>query len=186
MAIMLPTVVTALLAGSGPNSRPCRPQLGVEPLVDHARLHADRFCVDADHAAKMGGEIDHQPRPERFAGHARAGAAGVDGDVFFGGVLHAGRHVGRRARPDHRQRLDLVDAGVAGEELQEDVVAANLAGDQPAQIVLDAFALLVEWSCRHQAARGYQPSSTDDLRKSASSVPHGSRTWCGNSPSWPK
>ena len=68
------------------------------------------------------------------------------GNALLGRVLHAGRHVGRRARPDDRQRLDLVDARVAGEKLEKDVVAAHLAGDQPAEIVLDAFALLIEWS----------------------------------------
>ena len=48
MAIMPPTVVTALLDGSGPNMPPRAAQLGIEPLVDHARLHADRFALDAD------------------------------------------------------------------------------------------------------------------------------------------
>ena len=78
MANMLPRVVTLLVAGSGPKSRPCRLQLLVEPPVDHARLHADPVLVDADHPPQMGGEIDDQARPQRFARHAGARAAGVD------------------------------------------------------------------------------------------------------------
>ena len=78
---MLPTVVTALLAGSGPKCA-ARPQLGVEPLVDQPRLHPDRLGLDADHAPQELGEIEHQARPQRFAGHAAAGAAGVHGMRF--------------------------------------------------------------------------------------------------------
>ena len=112
--------------------------------MDHARLHADPVRLDADQAVEMGGEIQHQPRPQGLARHAGAGAAGVDGDALAGRVADARRHVGRRARPDHPQRLDLVDARVAGQQPPEDVVAADLAGHQPAEIVLDALALLVQ------------------------------------------
>ena len=43
MAIMLPMVVTAAVGRIGPEDPPARPQVGVEPLVDDSRLHADRF-----------------------------------------------------------------------------------------------------------------------------------------------
>ena len=95
-----------------------QPQLGREPLVDHARLHAAQFSLEAEDAAEEPGEIQHQPGAERFAGHAAAGAVGVHGDVLLGGVLQAGCHVGRTAGADQRQGLDLVNAGVAGVELQ--------------------------------------------------------------------
>ena len=128
MAIIPPMVVTALFAGSGPKSRPAA-QLRVEPFLDDARLHAHAVLFDAHQAAEMGGEVQHQPRSERFARHAAAGAAGMDGDPFFGGVAQARADVGRRPRPDHGRRPDFVDARIAGEQLQHDVVAPHLAGD---------------------------------------------------------
>ena len=118
--------------------------MGVEPFVDCTRLHANRLGVDAEHAAKMPGEVQHQPRSERPAGRTRSGPSGVYRDLFFGGVLERSRHVGGGSGANHTQRLDLVDAPVAGVQLQEDVVAANLAGHQTPKIGLNPFALLVE------------------------------------------
>ena len=129
-----------------------RPQLGGQPLVRHSRLHPDRFPVDADDAAEEPGEVDHQSRAERFAGRAAAGSAGVNGDALLGGVLQAGRRVGRPPRPHHGQRLDLVNAGVGRVKLQRDFVATNLARDQSAQVVLDSLTLLMERV--HEAASG--------------------------------
>ena len=84
MAIMLPMVVTLLVAGSGPNKRPELAELIVEALMHHARLHANPIFVDANDAAQMGRKIEDQARPERFAGHARSGPAGVDGQMILG------------------------------------------------------------------------------------------------------
>ena len=49
------------------------------------------------------------------------------------------------ARPHHAQRPDLVDAAVAGEELAEQIVAAHIAGNQPAKVFLDSLALVIEF-----------------------------------------
>ena len=63
--------------------------------------------------------------------------------MVLGGIFDAGHDVGQRARANDGQRLDLVDAGVAGVELQEDVVAADVALDESAQVVLDSFPFLI-------------------------------------------
>ena len=145
MAIMLPMVVTAAFAGSGPKRRPRGRRCAVKPLQHDARLHADRIRIAADDAPQVLGEINHQPGAERLAGHAAAGAAGVERDVIVGGILHAGRDVGRGPRTHHAQRPDFVDAAVAGEELAKQVVAAHVAGNQPAEVFLNSLALVIEF-----------------------------------------
>ena len=87
MAIMLPIVVTAVVAGSGPKMPPELAQLIVQPFMHHARLHAHLLVVEADHAAQMGRKIEDQSRPERFARHAGAGAAGMKRHMIFGRIL---------------------------------------------------------------------------------------------------
>ena len=62
---------------------------------------------------------------------------------MFGRVLHAGDDVGDAARAHDPQRPDLVDAGIAGVHLHENVVAADFALEQSPQIVLDSFSLCV-------------------------------------------
>jgi hypothetical protein len=53
----------------------------------------------------------------------------MDGDLVFRRVLDRGGDVGGRAGEDHAERPDLIEAGVAGVKLQEDVIAADVAGD---------------------------------------------------------
>jgi len=120
------------------------PQMGVQPFVNDSCLHADRVASGAHDAAKVFREIDDDPRSDGSPGDARAGAAGVDGDLLLLGILQAGGDVGRGARADHRQGLDLIDAGVAGVELEEVGVAADFSGDQAPQIRLESFTLLVQ------------------------------------------
>ena len=93
----------------------------------------------------MGGEIEYESWPEGLARDARAGAAGVNGNAFVGGVAQARRDVGGGTRPDDAERLDFVDAGVAGKELQKDIVTTDFAGNQPANVVLNPFTLWIEW-----------------------------------------
>ena len=129
----------------GPKNAPPWPQMGVQPLVHDSRLHADRLRLDADHPPQVLGKVDHQPWPKRFAGHAAAGAAGVQGDAFFGRVLHASRNIGGRSRTHHAQRPDFINAAVAGEELAEEVVAPHVARNQPAEVLLNSLALVIEF-----------------------------------------
>ena len=179
MAIMLPIVVTAVLAGSGPKMRPSRQQLGVEPLVDDSRLHADRFRIDADDSPHVLGEVDHQPRTQRFARHAAAGAPGVQRNALFRRILHAGGDIGRRSRPDHAQRPNFIDASVAGEELAEKVVAPHVARNQPAEVFLNSLALVIEFVHLKQ-----KKSVIADLRKLRSSIRRASMNPCGSDLSW--
>lgn len=120
-----------------------RPQEFVEVSVHDPRLDAHAIALHVEHAAHVAREVEHQPGAERFARKPGARAAREHRQVVFGGVLDAGHDVGQRARPDHGQGPDFVDAGVAGVELQEDVVAADVAFDESAQIVLDSFPVLV-------------------------------------------
>ena len=129
----------------GPEGPAPRPQVGVEPLVDDPRLHADRFWIDAQDPPQVLREVNDQPRPERFAGHAAAAAAGVQRDAFFGRVLHARGNVGGRSRTHDAQRPDFIDAPVAGEELAEKVVAPHVARNQPAKVFLNSLALVIEF-----------------------------------------
>ena len=89
------------------------------------------------------GEIDHDPRPQRFAGQARARAAGVNRVAVLAGIAYCGHHVVGRTRPDHRQGTQLVQAGVIGVHLGEEVVAAHVAFEESPQILFNALALLV-------------------------------------------
>ena len=141
--------------GVGAESPPHAAELCVEPPVNQSRLHANPFRVDANQPPQIGGEIDDQSRAERLAGHAGAGPAGVQRQPLFPSVLHAGDHVVGAPRPHDPQRTNLVDAGVAGVELQKRLVAANVARDQSAQIILDVFALLIE--CAHRPRQRRSP-----------------------------
>ncbi len=134
----------------------------VEPLVDNPRLDADLLVAGGDHAAEMAGEVEDQALSQRFSGQSRTGTAGVERDLLLRRVLNAGHDVGRRARPDHAQRSDLVNAGVAGEQLQEHVVATDLSVDEAPQVVLDAFALLIEKA--HQCLPAFAVDQRHDLR----------------------
>ena len=93
-AIMPPTVVTAMVAGSGPKRRPRGRNWALSRSWTMPGC-ARTARVEADDAAEKLGEIQHQPGAERFAGHAAAGTTGMDGDVLLGGIVQAGRHVGR-------------------------------------------------------------------------------------------
>ena len=68
----------------------------------------------------------------------------MDGNLFLRSVLGTGGHIGCRTRPNDRQRLDLVDASVAGVELDVQVVTPDLTRDEPPEIFLNSLALLVE------------------------------------------
>ena len=105
-----------------------------------AGLDADRFGIGAHDAAHRFGEIENQTGAQRFAGQAGACAARMDGNSLFGGVADDGGDVGGIARPHHAQRLDLIDAGVAGVQLNEQIVAPHVAGDESAQVVLNSLA----------------------------------------------
>ena len=61
---------------------------------------AHAFGLDAQDAAKVAGEIEHQPRPERFAGQAGSRAAGVDRQLIL--AARTGRR--RPRRPVERGR----------------------------------------------------------------------------------
>ena len=83
------------------------------------------------------------PAAERLAGQAGAGAAGMDRNVVLGRVPDRGDDVVQRSRPHDAQRPNLVDAGVGRVELREEVVAADVALQQAAQVFLDSLVLWV-------------------------------------------
>jgi hypothetical protein len=68
----------------------------------------------------------------------------MDRNALRRGVFEARRHVRHRSRPDHTQRTDLVDAGVARIELKKDIVAPHVAGNSPAKVCLNPLSLLIE------------------------------------------
>ena len=108
------------------------------------------------------------PPPSDSPARPGSGAAGVERQFLFGGVLQARRHVGGRTRPDHGQRLDLIDAGVAGIELEEQIVATHVAAHQSAKIVLDAFSDLVHREEIAQFTIGFRPAARSRLYSSLS------------------
>ncbi len=174
------------------------PQVGVEPLVDNARLHADRLRFDADHAPQVLGEIDDQSRPQRFAGHAAAAAAGVERDVFFGGILHAGGHVGRRCADAPRpaagsrrccrrwRRAGRTDRRSARRRrsARGDLPGFSRAGDR-VRAWEAAGSREQESSSTPPGSLLPAPCSIVGLRKSTSSTRPASTSRCGNGPSWP-
>ena len=122
---------------------PERPQMFVQSSMDHARLQPDTVGVGLEDAPHVAGEVDNDARSERFTGQSGAGSAGMDRQLVFRRVAHHRHHVGERPRPDHGHRADLEDAGVAGVELQEDVVATDVSLHQPAQVVFNSLAFLI-------------------------------------------
>ena len=120
----------------------CR-ELPIQLAVYDARLNANTILVHADDSSHGVGEIQDEARTERFAGQARSGSARVERDLVLGRVLHARHDIRYAARPDHAQRLDLVDARVAGVHLEKDVVAAHFAVQTPSQIGLDPLSFLI-------------------------------------------
>jgi hypothetical protein len=103
-----------------------------------ARLNADAVPLICHDTAEIAGEINDQATAERFARQAAACAAGVERQLVLGCVANGGDDVGDRARPYNPQRLQLVDARVAGVKLSEQIVAADIAGDEAAEIFLDS------------------------------------------------
>ena len=69
----------------------------------------------------------------------------MDRDAIFVGVTQTSGDIGRAAWADHAQRLDLIQTGVAGIELQKDVVAAHFAGHQPAEVFLNSRGAVRPW-----------------------------------------
>ena len=136
------------MAGSGPNSRPLAAEVAIERGEHDARLHADAVALVGHDAAEVAREIDDQPAAERLAGQAGAGAAGVDRQMILGRVADRGDHVVDRPRPHDAQRPQLVDAGVAGVELREEVVAADVALQQAAQVFFDSLLVWVHGEVR--------------------------------------
>ena len=134
--------------GIGPEQAPEVVQMLIQQRMNDARLNADRFRLGADDAPHVAGEIDDQSAAQRFAGQPAAGAAGMYRQPILGGVFYDSSDVGRIAWPHHRQRRQLINAGIAGEKLEKNFVAPHIAGDQTAQIVLNALAFWIHdgWS----------------------------------------
>ena len=154
MAIMLPMVVTARLAGSGPKHAALALQMRIQHRMDHAGLQTNRLGIGAENPPHVAREIDHDAAAQRFAGQARASAAWLNWQLFLRRVFHDGRNVGGGSGPNHGLGFQFVDAGVAGVKLQEDVVAANIAGDQSAQVFLNALPLGIHFSGRREQGAG--------------------------------
>ncbi len=165
MANMLPMVVTLLVAGSGPNSRPSGRSCSLSrswttPGCTRTRSASMRITRRrwAEKSRTSPGPSDSPatpvPAPRAWMGRRFSAAY----------CTQAATSAVERGRTT-AQRLDLVDARVAGEKLKKDVVAAHLAGDQPAEIVLDAFALLVEWMPFHRSVSGISGALTSENRK---------------------
>ena len=58
--------------------------------------------------------------------------------MVFGRVANGGDDVVHRSRPHDAQRPQLVDAGVGRVELRENVIAANFALHESAQVFFDS------------------------------------------------
>ena len=103
-----------------------------------AGLHANPTVLHGQNAAEIAVEIEDQPATKGFAGQARAGAAGVNRQVVFRRIAHGGDNVVHRARTNHAQRLQLINARVAGVELCRHVVAKHVALQQATQVFFDS------------------------------------------------
>ena len=141
MASIPPMVVTLPAAGSGPSSRPRLAELIVEPLVDHAGLHANAVFVDPHMMRRRWAEkVDHQPRPQRFARHASCRRRGHGREADFRPHIRRQADTSAAApRTNDPQRLDLIDAGVAGEQAEAKTSSHRTSPTitNPRRVVLD-------------------------------------------------
>jgi len=127
----------------GPEHAAFRLQHRVQAAEHDARLQAHKVIADLYHAAHVAREIDDQARPKRFAGEPGPRAAGMERNLICRGILYRGHDVGGMPRPHDAERPHLMDAGVAGIHLREQVIAKDLAGDEAAKVVLDALSRVV-------------------------------------------
>jgi hypothetical protein len=67
----------------------------------------------------------------------------VNREVVLGGVTDRGGDIDNGSRPDDTQRAQLVDAGIGGVELREEIVTANFALQKAAQVFLDSLLILI-------------------------------------------
>ena len=181
-------VVTIDIAGSGPNCRPRGRRCSFSRAWTTPGCRRTLSASVAQNAPHIAGEVDDDPRPQRFAGQPGPGSAWMDRQLVLGRVADHRHHVGERTRPDHGHRTDLEDAGVAGVELQEDVVATDVSLHQPAQVVFNPLAFLIHGNWDNSTAvliRAIGPQRTPALRQlrpaaaadSPASVSVGNRTF---------
>ena len=138
----------------GPEHAALALQMGVEYRMDHTRLQTNRLGVGAENPPHVAREIDHDAATQRFASQTRAGAARLNRQLFLRRVFHDRRNIGGGSRSHHGLRFQFVDTGIAGVKLQEDVVAANIAGDHSAKVFLNALPLGIHFSGGREQGAG--------------------------------
>ena len=115
--------------------------LELEP--DDPRLDADGVAGRGDDPPQVPRAIDDHPGAKGIAGEARSGAAGMDRHAPFGGPADRGRHIVDTPRPNDDQRPNLEQAAVGGVEGARGVVAEDLPGHDPAQVLRNPLPFLI-------------------------------------------
>ena len=119
-----------------------RSELTVEFVSNHTRFDGHRIGVDRENVVEVPGEVDDDARSQASAGHAASGSPWKHPDVGFGRVVDNGDDIVPRPRAGDGQRLDLVEARVAGVESRREWVDEQFAVEHTAQVLDHPLALL--------------------------------------------
>ena len=109
----------------------------IQVRLHHARLHANCATARWVNSSHISGEVNDQASSQRLSGQAAAAAARIHGQFVLVTIFQQLRHVASRTRPSYPQRLDLIDAGIAGIELRVKRIAMHVPFDEAPQVGLN-------------------------------------------------
>ena len=139
---------------SGPKSRPWGRTWRFSSSCTSAGLHArpQLLLVHLEHLVHVAGEVEDDRAVHRLPGERGAAAAREHGHVLAVGDLDHRLHVAGVARDDHADRLHLVHRRVGGVQELGEAVEADVALDDPAQLVLEIVHRGANYTMRMRAA----------------------------------
>ena len=114
--------------GIGPEQKSVRPQVGIELVLHHARLHPRPMFlgVQFQHLVHVIGHVEDDRPAHGLAGERRAAAARQHRNAVLTGHSHRRLHVIGVPGYHHPERLDLVNAGVGAVQHAAEGVEAHL------------------------------------------------------------
>ena len=118
-----------------------RAQLRVQVVKHHAGFHArpPLVGVDLEDPVQVLRRIEHQSRANGLTGLRGAAASGRDRHTMPRSDVHRVHYRFGRAREDHAQRLDLIDAGVGRVERARDAIEPHLTVDGGFKFALEGY-----------------------------------------------
>jgi hypothetical protein len=108
-------------------------------------LYTHALTLVGNDPAKVSREVDHQSATERLASQAGPCPAGMNGQVVLSRVTNDRDHITHRPRPHNSQGPQLVNAGIGGVQLRENIVAANVASHESAQVFFNSLLVWIHF-----------------------------------------